>query len=93
MGFRALHGVVSICIWFTVNTPCVYLHVLAGYVLLRTCLAIYSTVAEWIFRNFGDFPVLTKMSCFILKTIDTIGNCQKPVFSLGVPQHMHKKSM
>ena len=24
-----------------------------------------------------------------LKTLDTIGNCLRPVFSLGVPQHMH----
>ena len=26
----------------------------------------------------------------LLKTLDTIGNCQRPVFSLGVSQHMHK---
>ena len=25
-----------------------------------------------------------------LKTMDTIGNCQRPVFTLGVSQHMHK---
>ena len=25
-----------------------------------------------------------------LKPVDTIGNCQRPVFSLGVSQHMHK---
>ena len=25
-----------------------------------------------------------------LKTLDTIGNCQRPVFSLSVSQHMHK---
>ena len=25
-----------------------------------------------------------------LKTLDTIGNCQRTVFSLGVSQHMHK---
>ena len=25
-----------------------------------------------------------------LKTLDTIGNCQRSVFSLGVSQHMHK---
>ena len=24
-----------------------------------------------------------------LKAVDTIGNCQRPVVSLGVPQHMH----
>ena len=27
---------------------------------------------------------------YCLKTLDTIGNCQRPVFSLGVYQHMHK---
>ena len=26
----------------------------------------------------------------LLKTLDTIGNCQRPVFSLNVSQHMHK---
>ena len=26
----------------------------------------------------------------VLKTLDTNGNCQRPVFSLGVSQHMHK---
>ena len=25
-----------------------------------------------------------------LKAVDTIGNCQRPVFSLGVSKHMHK---
>ena len=27
---------------------------------------------------------------YVLKTLDTIGNCQRPVFSLCVSQHMHK---
>ena len=27
-----------------------------------------------------------------LKALDTFGNCQRPVFSLGVSQHMHKIS-
>ena len=27
-----------------------------------------------------------------LNTLDTIGNCQRPVFSLGVAQHMHKQT-
>ena len=26
---------------------------------------------------------------WLLKAVDTIGNCQSPVFSLGVSQHMH----
>ena len=25
-----------------------------------------------------------------LKALDTFGNCQRPVFLLGIPQHMHK---
>ena len=25
--------------------------------------------------------------CFCLKTLDTLGNCQRPVFALGVSQH------
>ena len=29
-------------------------------------------------------------SCVLIKTLDTIGNCQRPVFSLGGSQHMHK---
>ena len=28
----------------------------------------------------------------LLKTVDTIGNCHTPVFSLGVSQHMHEKT-
>ena len=28
----------------------------------------------------------------LLKTRDTIGNCQRPVFSLGVSQHMHENT-
>ena len=32
--------------------------------------------------------ILKSFRC--LKTVDTIGNCQRPVFSLGVSQHMHK---
>ena len=37
------------------------------------------------------FRLTTKQLMTIhLKTVDTIGNCQRPVFSLGVSQHMHK---
>ena len=28
---------------------------------------------------------------FYFKDLDTFGNCQRPVFSLGVSQHMHYK--
>ena len=38
------------------------------------------------------YPIVRLLPCrtFFLKTTDTIGNCQRPVFSLGVSQHMHK---
>ena len=35
-------------------------------------------------------PLVFLRSLIVLKTLDTIGNCQRPVFSLGVSQHMHK---
>ena len=34
--------------------------------------------------------VWTEQVCAQLKTLDTIGNCQKLAFTVGVPQHMHK---
>ena len=38
------------------------------------------------------YRMSAKESLFInsLKTLDTIGNCQRPVFSLGVSQDMHE---
>ena len=44
--------------------------------VLLVLLAAYSTTA----------PCNSAM----LKTLDTIGNCQRPVESLGVSQHMHE---
>ena len=44
----------------------------------------------------GSTVVATEISCnlnfksTLLKTVDTIGNSQRLVFSLGVSQHMHK---
>ena len=35
---------------------------------------------------------LTKFNNRLLKTLDTIDNCQRQVFSLGVSQHMHKNN-
>ena len=31
-----------------------------------------------------------QITMLILQTLDTIGNCQRPVFSLAISQHMHK---
>ena len=36
---------------------------------------------EYMYKPFGNESII------ILKTVDTIGNCQRPVFSLGVSQH------
>ena len=37
-----------------------------------------------------DCASLVFKHCHSLKTLDTIGNCQRPVLSFGVSQHMHK---
>ena len=49
IGFEALHVKVS-TYWFEV-TPCVWV----DYVLLRNCLALYSTTAEYFLRSSKDF--------------------------------------
>ena len=33
---------------------------------------------------------ILKLQTLLLKTVDTIGNCQRLVFTVGVSQHMHK---
>ena len=50
--------------------------------------------------QFPDYTQAVHLLCCIqfsvqesgqsLKTMDTIGNCQRLVFTLGVSQHMHK---
>ena len=44
--------------------------------------------SEYLMRKLFGYRAIAK-GC-PLKTVDTIGNCQRPVFSLGVSQHMHK---
>ena len=36
------------------------------------------------------FVVVNVCIDFVLKTLDTIGNCQRLVFAVGVSRHMHK---
>ena len=43
-----------------------------------------------ILSNYQLVSTAFKTRSSILKTLDTNGNCQRPVFSLGVSQHMHK---
>ena len=59
---------------------------------------LFNCVSKWLkeltkysAHVLSDQPYM-KLTCehLGLKTLDTIGNCQRPVFSLGVSQHMHK---
>ena len=45
-----------------------------------------SYIRKTLYENFIGSTICTQP----LKTLDTIGNCHRPVFSLGVYQHMHK---
>ena len=45
------------------------------------CLEVLNSL-----RRFG----IQQLILAPLNTLDTIGNCQRPVFSFGVSQHMHK---
>ena len=38
----------------------------------------------------SNIPVHLLVEERYLKTVDTVGNCERPVFSLRVSQHMHK---
>ena len=44
-------------------------------------------------RSTSTHTFVVNLTWYIeLKRMDTIGNCQRPVFSLGVAQHMHKQT-
>ena len=45
-------------------------------------------VGPWSHKRSSASDCTNNRSC--LKTTDTIGNCQRPAFPLGVSQHMHK---
>ena len=50
------------------------------------------TVSLWLAITIFIFSISKCTLCtffFSLKTLDTIGNCQRPLSSLGVSQHMH----
>ena len=65
-------------------------------VFMVTEVAIFNLVVLWQERMLIQFNVIYPQMWHLcpqarhLKTLDTIGNCQRPVFSLGVSQHMHK---
>ena len=54
----------------------------------KLCGSLYSTLKH--LSNHMHFITNGYKRLKTLKTLDDIGNCQRPVFSLGVSQHMHK---
>ena len=52
---------------------------------LEHCMLRYQ---YWVYGNTMFVSVYTR-SILFLKTVDSIGNCQRTVFSRGVSQHMH----
>ena len=50
------------------NTTCVSTCQI-DYVLLRTCLALYSTTTEWIFRSRETSQIWKELSCFWITTL------------------------
>ena len=64
----------------------------------RQWTLLVNTQTSYLISSYLIFSfLLTSSFCFLrflnyndLKTLDTIGNCQRPVFSLGVSQHMHE---
>ena len=61
-------------------------------VLTRLKKLVFSFISSSLSLQRWQIPIHTSLELEkrILKTLDTIGNCQRPVFSLGVSQHMHK---
>ena len=60
--------------------------------VLLHCL-LSKTRATSVYPEFVIVFVLVRAEKYIisLKTVDTIGNCQRLVFTVGVSQHTHKK--
>ena len=55
-----------------------------------TLLKIYQTIIAGPTPSLPAQPSGIKWYTLSLTALDTTGNCQRPVFSLGVSQHMHK---
>ena len=69
------------------DTPCLQYAQQAQTVYLCSTKQIHLLFAVCQGYDFMDFTI---RNLDHLKTVDTNGNCQRPVFSLGVSQHMHK---
>ena len=61
-------------------------------------LVLYTTVVRFLLNKYVSVSctnalhggVTITKDGLVLKTLDTIGNCQRPVFSLGGSTQMHK---
>ena len=58
----------------------------ARYPIHHICYFLFTVL-----RGVSHLRTPKQLKCIeFLKTVDTINNCQRPVFSLGVSQHIHK---
>ena len=53
-------------------------------------IAMAMQTLQCIVKSAWTTSVCRQKPTFFLEALDTFGNCQRPVFSLGVSQHMHK---
>ena len=63
--------------------------------MIKCCIIIQSDVTGNAQSSIGAITrdngrELTGLTCHRLKALNTFGNCQRPVFSLGVSPNMHK---
>ena len=54
------------------------------------CIDCVEQVGKKHLLSYFTFSKETDKKEIYLKTVDNFGNCQRPVFSLGISQHMHK---
>ena len=77
------------------SVPFLRLCIFGGLFFLREhlCIGFFGDISKTWNEMFSCYfycrPLLDLYSRR-LKTLDTIGNCQRPVFTRGVSQHMHK---
>ena len=73
-------------------SKCYYSYNVMAFVLIASVQSAHTFTHaknEWLDKNFWIINSINSAG-LKLKTLDTIGNCQRPVFSLGVSQHLHK---
>ena len=61
-----------------------------GFIGITAFVSFFSSSFKVCYNSKHDTHLLVYTFIQALKTLDTIGNCQRPVFSLAVSQHVHK---